>query len=111
MIDSSGAIQTSTSTWNGDYGRLGVVVSSAGVITSVTQWRMDAVGGLLGAAGFSNITSMTYGRLGLLTSLVSDGVTYTLTWSGRRIKTLTNGTNTWTPTWSANGKLASVAKT
>jgi hypothetical protein len=60
MINSAGAIQTSTTAWNGQYTRLGVVVSSAGVITSVTQWRNDAVGGEIGVAGFANITSTTY---------------------------------------------------
>lgn len=45
MINSAGAIQTSTSAWDGQYARLGVVVSSGGVITSITQWRNDAVGG------------------------------------------------------------------
>lgn len=89
MVNSVGVIQTSTSGWNGQYAKLAVVVSNATVITSITDWRNKVVGGEIGAAGFSNITSTTYTN-GRLTSFVADGVTWTLTFQNYRIKTYTN---------------------
>lgn len=47
MIDNTGAIQTSTSAWNANYARLGVVVSSGGTITAITIHKIDAIGGEL----------------------------------------------------------------
>lgn len=47
MVDSSGAIQTSTSAWNVWYTRLAIVVSWASTITSITDWRNKVVGGEL----------------------------------------------------------------
>jgi microcystin-dependent protein len=45
MIDSVWTIQTSTSTWNGQYARIWVVISGVSTITSITNWRNDVVGG------------------------------------------------------------------
>lgn len=45
MIDSSGTIQTSTSAWNAQYARLAIVTSSAGAITTINIWKIDAPGG------------------------------------------------------------------
>lgn len=47
MIDTAGAIQTSTSAWNSLHTRLAVVVSGASTITSITDWRNKVVGGVL----------------------------------------------------------------
>jgi len=48
MIDSSGVIQVSTSSWNTNYAKIAIVVASGGVITSVTNRRIDAIGGVIG---------------------------------------------------------------
>lgn len=45
MINNGGSIVTSTSWWNGLYARLATVVSSGGVITSIGNYKSDAVGG------------------------------------------------------------------
>lgn len=110
MINSLGVIQTSTSGWNGQYARLAVVVSNATVITSITDWRNKIVGGELGLDGFWNITSTTFSKW-RLTAFVSDGINFTITYSGYRIKTITNGVNTWTPTWNVSGLLTWMTKT
>ena len=110
MINSAGVIQTSTSAWNGQYTRLAVVVSGASTITSITDWRNKVVGGEIGLAGFWNITSTTYDR-GRLTAFTADGVNFTITYSGYRIKTITNWVNTWTPTWAGRGLLTGMTKT
>lgn len=109
MIDSAGAIQTSTSAWNGQYTRLAVVVSGASTITSITDWRNKVVGGEIGVAGFGNITSTTYDKW-RLTAFTADGVNFTITYSGYRIKTITNWTNTWTMSYS-KGRLSTTVKT
>ena len=65
MIDTAGAIQTSTSAWNTNYTRIWVIVSSGWVVTSITKWRNDAVGWVLGGLTFvdtqwSNTTPNDY---------------------------------------------------
>lgn len=57
MIDSTGTIQTSTSGWNTNYARLGVVVSSGGNISSITLWKVDAIGGPLSGKGIPDMRS------------------------------------------------------
>jgi len=101
QIDSTGTIQVSTSAWNANYTRLAIVVTVSGAVTSITKWRNDAVGWVMGASGFDNITSTTYTK-GLLTSFDADTVTFTLTYNrNRQVKTITNGSNTWTMTYNA----------
>ncbi len=100
MISSAGAIVTSTSGWNGQNARLGTVVSNGSWITAINIWKSDVIGWELGGGWFSNITSTTYTK-GLLTSFTADAINYTLTYEGtwfnwRRMKTISNGTNTWT---------------
>lgn len=48
MINGGWIIQTSTSAWNGQYARLAIVVSSGWVITSITNYKSDSVGGDFG---------------------------------------------------------------
>jgi len=59
MINSGWVIQTSTSAWDGQYARLAIVVSSGGVITSITNYKSDSVGGDFGGVptGAINIWS------------------------------------------------------
>jgi len=59
MINSGGVIQTSTSAWDGQNARLALVVSSGGVITSITNYKSDSVGGDFGGVptGAINIWS------------------------------------------------------
>lgn len=110
MIDSAGAIQTSTVTWNGLYTRLGIVVSNGSGITSINIWRSDAVGWELSLAGFQNITSTTYSN-GMLTAFTADWINHTVTYVyRRRLKSITNGTNTWTINYS-KGRLSTTVKT
>lgn len=71
QIDSSGVIQVSTSAWNSNYTRLAIVVTVSGAVTSVTLWRNDAIGGVMGASGFKNISATTYTN-GLLTAFTAD---------------------------------------
>lgn len=100
MFKNDGTIQTSTVTWVADYARICRAVASAWVVTLI-QDKPDLLGGLLGgSAGFSNITSTTYTK-GLLTAFTADAINYTITyeWTGfnwRRMKTISNSTNTWT---------------
>lgn len=110
MLKNDGTIQTSTSAWNADYARICRAVASAGVVTLI-QDKPDLLGGLLGgSAGFSNITSTTYSKW-RLTAFTADAISYTITYSGYRVKTITNGTNTWTPTWSVSWVLTWITKT
>lgn len=109
MINSSGVIQTSTTAWNGQYAKLAVVVSNASIITSITDWRNKVVGWEIWLAGFGNITSTTYTKW-LLTAFTADGVNFTLTYVGRYIKTITDGVNTWTITYS-QGRILTTSKT
>ena len=110
MIDSSGAIQTSTVTWNGLYARLGIVVSNVSGITSINIWRSDAVWWELSLAWFQNITSTTYSNW-MLTAFTADGISHTVTYVYRRvIKSITNWTNTWTMNYS-KGRLSTTVKT
>lgn len=110
MINSAGAIQTSTSAWNGQYTRLAVVVSGVSTITSITDWRNKVVGGEIGVAWFQNVTSTTYTKW-LLTTVVADGVTWTLTYEKWQLKSYTNGVNTWTLTYSSGRRISTTAKT
>ena len=71
QIDSSGTIQVNTTAWNANYTRLAIVVTSGGDITSITLWRNDAIGGVMGASGFKNISATTYTK-GLLTAFTAD---------------------------------------
>lgn len=57
MVDNAGVIQTSITAWNANYARLGVVVSSAWVITSITIHKVDAVGGLLAWKGIPDMSA------------------------------------------------------
>jgi len=110
QIDSSGAIQVSTSAWNSNYTRLAIVITSGGDITSITLWRNDAIGGVMGASGFKNISATTYTK-GLLTAFTADSTNYTLTYNkNRQIKTITNGSNTWTMTYNAQGNLTATVE-
>lgn len=103
MLKNDGTIQTSTSAWNPDYARICRAVASSGVVTLI-QDKPDLLGGLLGgSAGFSNITSTTYTKW-LLTAFTADAINYTLTYEKKRLKTISNGTNTWTITYT-NWKL------
>lgn len=50
-IDNTGTVSVNTSSWDatGAKARLGVVVCSGGVVTSITLWKPDVIGGVLGA--------------------------------------------------------------
>ncbi len=99
----SGIINISTSGWNTNYLRLAKVITAAGIITSVENWRPDGVGWVLGGwGGFKNISSTFY-TAGKLTSFIWDGVTYTLTYTANGgIETITNGANTWTASYDSS---------
>lgn len=111
MIDSSGVIQVSTSAWNSNYTKLAIVVTVSGSVTSITSWRNDAIGGVMGGGWFKNISATTYTK-GLLTAFTADWTNFTLTYNrNRQVKTLTNGANTWTMTydnqWNLTGTVES----
>lgn len=55
MIDAGGAIQTSTSAWNPNYAKLGMVTAAGGVITAIVLTKNDAVGGLLAGKGIADM--------------------------------------------------------
>lgn len=109
MINSGGTIVINTTGFVGTNAKLGTVVSSGGVITTINIFKIDAVGGDLGGAGFANITSTTY-TAGLLTAFTADGISFTLTYVNRRLLTVNNGSNTWTATYT-NGRLTGTVKT
>lgn len=110
MINSAGAIITSTSGWNGQNAKLAVVVSGASTITSITDWRSQVVWWELWAAGFQNITSTTYSN-GVLSSFIADGVTFTITYyRWRRVASVSNGVNTWTINYSG-WRISTTSKT
>lgn len=58
---------------------------------------------------YSNITSTTYTKW-LLTGFVADGITFTITYIWRYVKSVTNWTNTWTVTYS-QGRILTTLKT
>lgn len=49
-VDTSGVIQINQVGWTTTYGRLGTVTCSGGVITAISIWKPDVVGGSLGGA-------------------------------------------------------------
>lgn len=101
-LTGAGLVDISTSGWNTNYLRLAKVITLAGVITSVENWRPDGVGWVLGGWGFKNISSTVY-TAGKLTSFDGDGVTYTLTYTANgEIATITNGANTWTASYDSS---------
>jgi len=53
QIDGSWVIQINTTTWNSDYARLATVVCSWWVITSISDFRYDVVGGAILSASIS----------------------------------------------------------
>lgn len=111
QIDSSGTIQVSTSAWNANYTRLAIVVTLSGAISSIVVWRVDAIGWVMWASGFKNISAPTYTK-GLLTAFTADWTNFTLTYNkNRQVKTITNGANTWTMTYDAQGNLTATAET
>ncbi len=109
MINSSWVIQTSTSSWNGQYARLATVTSNGSGITAISLWKNDVVGWEVGVDWFQNITSTTYTR-GVLTWFVADSITWTITYKRWNIYTVSNGSNTWTANYS-NGRLTTTSKT
>lgn len=52
-IDSAGAIQINTTSWNSANARLWIVTASGGAITSIVIWKPDVVGGEFWAAAFN----------------------------------------------------------
>lgn len=109
MINSSWVIQTSTSSWNGQYARLATVTSNGSGITAISLWKNDVVGWEVGVDWFQNITSTTYTR-GILTWFVADGITWTLVYKRGNLYTASNWSNTWTANYS-NGRLTTTSKT
>lgn len=59
--------------------------------------------------GLGNITATTYSQW-RLTAFTADWVSYTVAYSGVRIKSVSNGTNTWTPTYW-NARILTMSKT
>lgn len=60
-IDTSGVIQINTSGWTSDgtRGRLATVTCSGGVVTAISIWKPDLVGGLLGGSPSYTVTAKT----------------------------------------------------
>lgn len=60
-IDTTGTIQINTSTWesSGTYARLATVTCSGGVVTAISLWKPDVVGGSLGGVSLATISDKT----------------------------------------------------
>ena len=61
-IDSTGTIQINTTGWTGANARLGTVTCSGGVITAISIWKVDVIGGSLGSSSTTNIESISGNR-------------------------------------------------
>lgn len=108
-LDVDWVIQTGID-WDDEQARVAKVITASWSVTNIELWKPDLVGGKLWGTwgGFENITSTTYTQW-LLTSLIADGVTYTLTYEKRKLKSIYNGANTWTATYSWN-KISTTSK-
>lgn len=104
MLDGAWQIIIDTSGWNQQYLKVATIITSGGNITSIQQWKIDAVGGQLGwSGGFRNISNCVYKR-GLLVYFIADWEEFNLTYEKGRVKTITSGEKTYTMTY-ASGKL------
>lgn len=61
-IDSTGTIQINTSAFTVNNGRLGTVTCAGGVVTAISIWKPDVVGGALGGANLVNIETLSGSR-------------------------------------------------
>jgi len=58
-IDSTGTIQINTTGWTTANARLALVVCAGGVVSSISLWKPDAVGGILGSSTLFRLLSMS----------------------------------------------------
>ncbi len=58
-IDATGTIVINTSGWVTANGRLGTVTCSGGVVTAISIWKVDVIGGTLGTSTLVNVSSMS----------------------------------------------------
>jgi len=65
----------------------------------------NEIGG--GGGGFTSFSSPTYNSQGQLTNFTANGLSYTLTYEDNRVKTVNDGTTTYTMTYT-NGRLNSI---
>jgi len=58
-IDATGTIAINTTAWTSANARLGTVTCAGGVITAISLWKVDAVGGLIGTSTLVNTSTMS----------------------------------------------------
>lgn len=63
QIDAAGTIQINTSAWNSAYAKLAIVVCNGSGITSITQYKIDAIGGSLAGAVAVNIETLSAAKV------------------------------------------------
>lgn len=104
-VDSLGTITNSTVNWTSTKWRIAKVITSWWAITSIENYRSDIIGWeLWGGWSLKAITSTTYTE-GFLTAMTADSVNYTMTYEHGRLKTVNDGSNTYTATYNSAGRL------
>ena len=108
MLDWAWQIIIDTTWRNQQYLKVATIITSGGNITSIQQWKIDAVGWQLGwSGGFKNISNCIYKRR-LLVYFIADGEEYNLTYERGRVKTITSGEKTYTMTYKGGKLVGSV---
>lgn len=99
MLDWTWTIHISTSWRNQQYVKVATIITSWWAITSIQQWKMDAIWWVLWwSSWFKNISNCVY-KWWLLVSFVADWEAFTLTYQSWRLKTIVSWEKTYTMTY------------
>ena len=97
MLNGAGNIIVATDGRNQNYVKVATVITEDGAITSIKQWKMDALGGLLGGSGgYKNISDCVYDMHWQLVYFLADWEEFYINYSHGKITSIVSWLKTYT---------------